>query len=137
MANNKGVTDEKIIAALLNNNSLKDTAKAVGLSERALYDRMNEGEFIALYRAAKADLLRGAVNRLNTQIQAAIDTIAEIMTDKENSPAIRLQAAHSILNHAGKFAQRLQNTEKSIVDQIESNEIDFPISQFRRRLEGE
>lgn len=125
MAKAQAVSDEQIIAALLNNGTLKAAASAAGISERALYDRMNNGNFQALYRAAKADLIRAAVFNLNNQLQEAVNTVAEIMADKENNPAIRLQAAQTILNNAGKFSQRLQIDENSVIAQAESSRFDI------------
>lgn len=124
MAKAQAVSDEQIIAALLNNGTLKAAASAAGISERALYDRMNNGNFQALYRAAKADLIRAAVFNLNNQLQEAVNTVAEIMADKENNPAIRLQAAQTILNNAGKFSQRLQVDENGVIAQAESSRFD-------------
>ena len=121
MARTKAITDEQIIAALLANGTIRAVAAAVGISERTVYDRMNSGEFQALYKAAKADLIRAAVFNINNQVQAAIDTVADIMQDEDNNPAIRLQAAQTILNNAGKFAQRLQSDEAHIATQIENN----------------
>lgn len=121
MANTKAVSDEQIIAALFSNGTIKAAAAAVGISERSLYDRMNEGEFIALYKSAKADLIRGAVVNLNAKIQAAIDTVNDIMTDSNNNAAIRLQAAQTILNNANKFSQRLNAEEQGVTTQIDSN----------------
>ena len=124
MAKAQAVSDEQIIAALLNNGTLKTAAAAAGISERALYDRMNNGTFQALYRAAKADLIRAAVFNLNNQLQEAVNTVAEIMADKENNPAIRLHAAQTILNNAGKFSQRLQVDENGVIAQAESSRFD-------------
>ncbi len=124
MAKAQAVSDEQIIAALLNNGTLKTAAAAAGISERALYDRMNNGTFQALYRAAKADLIRAAVFNLNNQLQEAVNTVAEIMADKKNNPAIRLQAAQTILNNAGKFSQRLQVDENGVIAQAESSRFD-------------
>lgn len=121
MAKQKVISDEQLIAALLSNGTIKAAAAAVGISERSLYDRMNSGEFIALYKSAKADLIRGAVINLNGHIQAAINTVSDIMADKENNPAIRLQAAQTILNNAGKLAQRLTTEEQSVTAQREIN----------------
>lgn len=121
MAKTKSVSDEQIIAALLNNGTIKAAAAAAGVSERTVYDRMNSGDFQALYKAAKADLIRAAVFNLNNQLQAAVDTVAEVMQNKDNNPAIRLQAAQTILNNAGKFTHRLQVDETSVIMQIESN----------------
>lgn len=117
----KAISDEQIITALLNHGTLKATAAALKLSERALYDRMNTGEFQGLYKAAKADMLRQAVCKINAQIAAAVDTVAEIMADKENNPAVRLQAAQTLLNNAAKFAQHLQSTEAAVISQAETN----------------
>ena len=123
MAKAKAVSDEQLIAALLANGTIKAAAGVVGLSERAVYDRMNDGDFKALYKSAKADLIRGAVVNLNNQVQAAIDTVVEIMQDDSNNAAIRLQAAQTILNNAGKFAQRLQADESRTEAQRASNKI--------------
>lgn len=121
MAKGKAVSDELLISALLNNGTIKAAAAAAGVSERTLYDRMNEGQFQALYKAAKADLIRAAVFSLNSKVQAAIDTVAAVMQDENNNAAVRLQAAQTILNNAGKFAQRLQADETSVITQLESN----------------
>lgn len=120
MAKEKAISDEQIVAALLQNGTIKAAAAAVGMSERALYDRMSAGTFQAVYKAAKADLIRAAVLNINRQLQAAIDTVVEVMQDKENNAAVRLQAAQTILNNAGKFAQRLQLDETSVIMQRES-----------------
>lgn len=121
MANNKAVSDEQIIAALFSNGTIKAAAAAVGISERSIYDRMNEGDFIALYKSAKADLIRGAVVNLNNQIQTAVNVVADIMNDSNNNAAVRLQAAQTILNNAGKFSQRLAAEEQSVTTQIDNN----------------
>ena len=119
------VPDEKLIAALLNHGTIKQAAAAAGVSERTMYDRMNSGDFKELYKAAKADLIRGAVFSLNGKLQEAIDTIAGIMADESTNAATRLQAAQTILNTAGKFAERLQADEKDIERQIERNQFMF------------
>lgn len=103
----KKVSDEELIAALMEYGTIKAVSAKTGIAARTLYDRMHERTFKALYRAAKADALRGAVSSLNGKVQGAIDTIEEIMDDKENPAALRLQAAGAILAHAEKFAGRL------------------------------
>lgn len=117
----KTIPDEKIIAALLTTGTIKEAAAAVELSERTIYDRMNTGEFQILYEAARADLLRAAVYELNNHLSDAIRTISEIMQDKSTSASIRLQAAQTILNNAGKFSQRLQISESNIKIQAQCN----------------
>lgn len=121
MARAKKATDEQIIAALLSNGTIRAAAAAVGISERTLYDRMNDGDFQALYKAAKADLIRAAVFDISRQLQTAINTVVSIMQNEDNNPAIRLQAAQTILTNAGKFSQRLQADENAVAAQVDSN----------------
>ena len=58
---------------------------------------MGKKDFKAAYTAAKSDIIRGAVLNINTKLIEAINTISELMTDKEVNPAIRLQAAQTSL----------------------------------------
>ena len=109
--NTKAISNEEIIAALLQHGTIKDAAAAAGTTPRTIYDRMNDREFRAEYMEAKNDIIRKAVFTINEKLSAAIDTVADIMTDKDNNPAIRLQAAQTILNNAGKFAERLTHDE--------------------------
>lgn len=111
MAKAKAVSNEEIIAAILQHGTIKDAAAAVGVSPRTIYERMNNCDFRAEYMAAKNDIIRKAVFTINENLSAAIDAINDLMTDKETPPAIRLQAAQTIINNAGKFAERLSREE--------------------------
>lgn len=114
MAKEKKATDEQIVAALISGGTIKKAAAAVGVSERTIYARMNDAGFKMVYEAAKSDIIRNAVFNINNQLQAAIDTTVEIMSNEDNNPAIRLQAAQTILNNAGKITQRLNANEHNI-----------------------
>ena len=121
MAKEAAVSDEQIITALLNSGTLKAAAAAAGLPERTLHDRMSSGEFQALYKAAKADLVRTAVFDLSKRMTEAINTVAEIMEDEDVNAAVRLQAAQTILNNAAKLMQQLQTDESSVTAQVINN----------------
>lgn len=109
--NTKAVSNEEIIAALLQHGTVKEAAAAAGVAPRTIYDRMNDREFRAEYMEAKNDIIRKAVFSINEKLSAAIDAIVDIMNDKEVNPAVRLQAAQTIINNAGKFADRLTKDE--------------------------
>lgn len=111
MAKQTAITDEEIIAALMTSSTIAETASKVGLSTRAVYDRMATKDFKALYHGAKTDIVRGAVFKINSKLTEAIETVSELMTDKEVNPAIRLQAAQTIITNAAKFSERLQGEE--------------------------
>jgi len=110
MANSK-IPDETIIAALIQHGTVKAAAEAAGISPRAIYSRMQEKEFVALYQAAKTDIVRKAVFAIDSRLAAAVEAVADIVTDKTVNPAIRLQAAQTLFNNAGKFAERLTGEE--------------------------
>ena len=112
MAKNSAVSDEEIIAALINNGTIRAAAAAAGIAERTIYDRMKDRDFRAEYMAAKTDIIRAAVFTINGKLSAAVDTVSEIMQDPNTNNAVRLQAAQVIINNAAKFAQRLQNEER-------------------------
>lgn len=119
MANTKAVSDERIIAALLQHGTVKAAAEAAGIAPRTVYDRMTAREFRAAYMDAKNEIVRAAVFSINQKLSEAIETIAEIMTDKESPPAVRLQAAKAIIENAGKFSERLdrdESTSREIAD---------------------
>lgn len=121
MENHKNISDEQIIVCLMNCATIREAAAIAGLSERAIYNRMQDRNFQALYKAAKADLIRGAVANINAHISEAINTIAEIMSDEDNNPAVRLQAAQTILNNAVKFTQRLTEADTDTAIQMRNN----------------
>lgn len=104
--------NEEIIAALLQHGTIKEAAAAAGISPRTIYDRMGDKDFRAEYIAAKTDIIRAAVYSINAKLSAAVDTVNEVMTNKENNAAVRLQAANIIINNASKFSNRLTDEER-------------------------
>lgn len=119
----KRATDEIIISAVLSHGTIKKAAEAAGVSERTIYNRMSDGEFIEKYSAAKAEIMRAAVLEIHGHMRDAINTIAEIMNDPDTNAAVRLQAAQAILTQAGKFADRLQGEETRTAEQAAINEM--------------
>ena len=107
------ISNEEIIAALMDSRSIADAASKLGISERSIYDKMTNKFFQMEYNAAKADFLREALNSLKQRTGAAIATIAELMEAQETAPAIRLQAAKMILDSASRFAERLDSSDKA------------------------
>lgn len=103
--------DERIITALLQHGTIKEAAAAADTTPRTIYNRMKNREFRAEYEAAKNDILRTAYIAINGKLTAAIEAVAEIMSNPENNPAVRLQAAQTIITNAAKFSERLHADE--------------------------
>ena len=126
--NETAVSNEEIIAALLQHGTIREAAEATGLSTRAIYDRMRKDrDFRGEYAEAKNSLMRRAVFSMSERLSAAIDTIAEIMTDTETNPAIRLQCAQTILNNASKFNAWLQQGESHARSESATDPLDVTL----------
>lgn len=111
----RNISNEAIINALIQCGTVREAAESIGCKPRTIYNRMNnDNEFIEEYNAAKKDITRKAVASFNNKISLAIDEIFSIMTDKSVNAAIRLQAAQTILNNAGKFADRLERVDAAM-----------------------
>lgn len=106
------VSDEQIIAAILQTGSTAQAAEALGITAKTIYTRRTTDTFKALWYAAKADILRGATMNVNKTVARAVDTIAEIMNDTSANPAVRLQAAGMILKNAGELQRSLTGLEQ-------------------------
>lgn len=112
----KTVSNEVIISALLTNGTVKETAAALKIAPRTLYDRMSDKEFRAEYAAVRADILRGTVATITAQLVEAVNVVSEIMTDKKVNPATRLQAAQTIIGASTKLKDSLYREEQKIDD---------------------
>lgn len=112
MAKVKAVTDEEIIAALIQHGTVKEAALSVGITPRAIYDREKNRDFRSAYSRARDEVLRSAVFNLNAKLSEAIGTVSEIMNDKKVNPSIRLQAAQAVINTAVELADHLRGDEK-------------------------
>ena len=121
----KTVSDEEIISALLACSTVSEAAKKCGLATRTLYDRMKYKSFQLLYNGAKADVLRKAVFLITGKLTEAVEVVTEILSNTSVNPAIRLQAAQTIINSAVKLTDKLQSDEQWNRNENSPNKFDF------------
>lgn len=119
------VSDEEIVSALLACSTVSEAAKKCGLATRTLYDRMKYKSFQLLYNGAKADVLRKAVFLITGKLTEAVEVVTEILSDTSVNPAIRLQAAQTIINSAVKLTDKLQTDEQWNRNENSPNKFDF------------
>ncbi len=112
------VKHEKAVCALMTNRTISEAAKESGYTERSLYRLLSQDEFIALYRQARWAAVGVAASRLQQSAGQAVDTLSEVMADKEASPSARVQAARVCLDMAMR-AVELEDLESRIA-QLES-----------------
>lgn len=100
------ISNEVLIAGLLVHGSIRETAKEMKIGERTIRERMKEPGFAEEYQRARADVLAGSVHRLTSRIGTAADVLADIMEDTNTAPAVRVSAARSVLEYAGRLSVR-------------------------------
>ena len=98
------VSDEEIVAALLANPSNAEAAKAVGISERYLYTRMQAKSFKELLAAATDRVFDDTLNKAKRALMRSLDVMAAVMDDPAAPPQVRLNAAEAIQRSATRMA---------------------------------
>ena len=116
-------SEEKIIAALLEAPSVTEAARRCGISERTFWRYLKRDDFRQRYESAKRQILEHAMNRLQTSMGEAVETLREIARDADNPPAARVAAARAVLEfglralETGELAERLSRLEELAVGQ--------------------
>jgi transposase-like protein len=114
---------EKAICALLMERTIQDAAKRVGVTDGTLRRWMTDENFKADYARARADVTGQAIARVQSASTKAVDTLLEIMEDREKPASTRVTAAKCLLEMAIK-ATELENIEARLTaleDQITAN----------------
>ncbi len=108
------MNDEKIIAALLSNQTIRQAAKASGVSESTIYNKMKDKTFSRQLRDQRHILLVETMNAVQLRVSEAVEVIAELMHNTEVSANVRLSAAESIIKNAETMSDRVQKNEHHI-----------------------
>ena len=108
---------DNILQALLAHRTIKEAATAAQVSERVVYDYLNDPSFEARYKAARDDIIRGVSNHLREQMNEAVGVIGDIMRDTENRPQDRLAAAKAVLEYGDKYIENDDIIER--IDKLE------------------
>lgn len=119
----KTTKDEKIIAALIANPTIRAASEACGISETQIYARLRIPEFKARYDEARCELLEQATVALQGRLAGAVEVMVEICSDAETPPQTRLNAADAIIRNSLKLT--------------EQNDILRRISELEKQIGGE
>ena len=92
------ISDEKLLAALLAAPTISAAAAVAGCGERTVYARLKSPEFARKLEDMRRKSLETARNALLSRLTAAVDTMADVMENAENSPSTRLQAARMLID---------------------------------------
>jgi len=96
---------EKAIIALLLEKTIQDAAKRVGVTDGTLRRWMGDQIFKTAYTQARAEATSQSMARIQGACTKAVDTLIEIMDDREKPPSTRVSAAKTVLEMAVKATE--------------------------------
>lgn len=117
------VTDNALISALLSCPTIKQASDEVGLSEQSVYSRLRKPDFRAQLQNARDNQFQVISSKLEDANFKALDTIIDILDDKETSAGIRVKAARTLLDLSLKNREqidvisRIENLEEMLKSQ--------------------
>lgn len=77
-----------------------------------MHNRMNKPEFKKKYREACVDLVKDHAANMQSAMGEAIETLREIVKDKEAAGGVRASAADTILRNAMKLTEQANILER-------------------------
>lgn len=93
----KSVSDEHILVALLECQTIEAAAKYCGISTQTIYRRLANPQFKQVYAERRQRIVEQACSNLQNRITEAVEALAEIMADGEANKMARVLAAKAVL----------------------------------------
>ena len=122
------LTDEQIVAALIEAGSVRAAAEKLGAGERMIYNRMHNTAFLELYDRARADILRAGIGAVVGRVEAAGRVLGDVLEDPDAGPTARIAAARVILDNAVKLMERYEMGGRDLQGAAEDAEPDDPLT---------
>ena len=100
-------SDESIVSAILTYKTNRAAAKALGMSERYLYDRLRTKRLQEKLQASREQAMQDAMRELQLGMVEAAATLREIVNDRDVLPQARISAATALLQNGLKLTEQL------------------------------
>ena len=101
----KKVNDAKLLEALLINGGVSGAAETLNISRNAIYKRLQNPQFRALFDTAQGAVLSAAATAMAGALEDAVGALVDVLRSKETTPAVRVQAAGALLSHCGRYVE--------------------------------
>ncbi|MHA6072632.1 phage replication protein [Enterococcus mundtii] len=111
------IRQEKFLKALLEAGTIEQACRMAGINKTTGYKYLKDEAFLVEYRKLRREAMQQVTARLQKKSEEAVDVLAEIMNDKDNSPNARVQAAKNTLDVAYRsielddMAERIEKVE--------------------------
>lgn len=119
----KTIDDDKLLEALLVHGTVRQTATAVGLSQNAIYRRLQNDDFRARYNSMQGVLLSVTASSMCDALGDAVNTLRAVVNDKDAADGVRVSASDALLRHACRYVEvanvleRLERLENAMQDE--------------------
>lgn len=132
----KTSNDAVILAALIENGSIRAASRATGIPTRTIDRKLTDPDFVRRYRDAQDDFLRETVHGLHDLIGAALTAIRDILEDEDAKDADRIRAADAVLTHVDRLSGRLADREADRFGVVLEAPVNEPMDPFSAALEA-
>ena len=114
-----------VLAALIETNSVRQTAAATRISEATIYRYLQDKEFLAEYRNARRLTVESAIAQMQNAASEAVDRLKELQYCE--NPAVAARCAQIIYENSVKgmettdILERLEKMEDAIKTENQKN----------------
>jgi hypothetical protein len=101
----KKLNDEQLLNLLLTHGSVSEAAAAGNITQRAVFQRLQNPAFRQKYDELRALSMENVTTKLGDSVGTAVNLLREIVENKSAPPSLRVQAADCLLRHTLKYAE--------------------------------
>lgn len=101
----KKISDEKILEAMLIHGGVRGAAAACGISQNAIYKRLQDSDFRGRYDAMQGAMLSTVAAGMTAALDKAVGALVGVLDDPNASPGLKVNAANALLNHANRYIE--------------------------------
>ncbi len=101
----KMISDNKLLEMLLIHGGVRGAADACGLSQNAIYKRLQGTTFRTRYNMLQGVILSNVTMALTSALDKAVKSLVTVIDDPNVSPGIKVNAANALLNHTNRYIE--------------------------------
>jgi hypothetical protein len=102
--------DDILALALARGATRQEAGRIAGVSERTVYVRLSDSTFRLRVSEFRRAMIDGAIGKLATLADKAADVLGKLLD--EESPAVRLRAAGSVLEQLTRIREHVELSER-------------------------
>ena len=101
----KKITDDKLLEMLLIHGGVRGAASVCGISQNAIYKRLQDSAFRGRYDAMQGAMLSTVAAGMTAALDKAVGALVGVLDDPNASPGLKVNAANALLNHANRYIE--------------------------------